>query len=111
MLCQLEIIQIYIGRRPVGWWRSDQAAERIPGDTQLLLQRRQERAVVVGLALRAEHVHLGHRTSLARGADEGKHVLIVSHDALGHPDLRAQRGDPQRLDHYIATDAERDGLK
>jgi hypothetical protein len=66
---------------------------------------------VVGLALRAEHIHLGHCARFARSADQIQHVLIVGHDLFHHKDLLTQPGNLQRLDDYIAADAELHGVE
>jgi len=89
----------------------DQTTQDSLRQTQLLLQRRQKGSIVIGLTLRAEHVHLRYRTGLARGPDQRQAMLIIGHDPLYDPDLRAQRSNLQCLDHDVATDTERDSVK
>ena len=57
LIGQLERGQFHVDRRPVGRRHPAQACQRILRRTQLLVQGRQKRTIVIGLALRAEHIH------------------------------------------------------
>ena len=97
---------VQVDRRPPGQHR-----ERVARDVHLLAQRRQQRAVARELAARGLDVELGRDAGIHLGLDQPQIGLVVGDDALDGRDLRAERGDGERLDHGVAGEGEIGGVE
>jgi len=94
---QRESVELEVRRRPLGRRLAGDHRQRVARHAELLLQRRQQRAIAGQLALGAQDIGARHQAGLERDPHELQVVLVGGDDVLRGLDLGERRGDRQRL--------------